>query len=237
MPTVIPRLIPMAVYQATSRTTTSFNAGSLFAIARTACERSAENNQDAVVAIVFAALAIEAFLADMIEMAEVQIYMGSTSQPLKNFANLLDELERSHGQLALKVQIAALSLSSETFDKGRPPFQDFSLLIALRNQLVHIKPDVVEHSPESWVRPERRVSDLLQGLRQRSLISKNLDDSRVTWTVLVSTPNVANWAYSTARQMAQEIVDKIPEPNFKSQMKIALQLIDGEMPEGFTKVE
>src|SRR5439155_18734314 len=90
------------------------------------------------------------------------------SLPLHAFADALQEIEESRGSLSLKYLIASQTLSGATFDKGSNPYQDFAILINLRNDLMHLKPR------DSFLQPENGPLEIqppryIKGLQQRGL--------------------------------------------------------------------
>jgi hypothetical protein len=125
----------------------------LLGVAREARDRAVaavkENSEswpsDANVAIILAAASTEAFINELAEL--VAIYMASPlrkSPPmppqLPGFAEAMNEIEGSHGSVKLKYLIASQTLRGEMFDKGAPPYQDFDILVKLRNDHMHLKP-------------------------------------------------------------------------------------------------
>ena len=97
---------------------------------------------DSIVAILLSAAATEAFineLAELITVMKVQ-FEAFLSNELKAFADVIDEVEESRGSLLLKYLMAAYTLRGSPFDKGTNPFQDFATLVALRNDIMHLKP-------------------------------------------------------------------------------------------------
>jgi len=95
---------------------------------------------DALIAIVFAALGVEAFINELAEMAQrdADMYgpgLGGTAT-LRDLATTLVEIEDARGPVELKYQMASKILSGRTFDQGAQPFQDFRDLMRLRDALV-----------------------------------------------------------------------------------------------------
>jgi len=135
------------------------NAGSLYLLAWDACQRLkpvedqlADSHRDALVAVLFSAATLEAFVSDFSFMART--LGGVHSIPaLKSVAALLDEAEDGHASVRLKYLLAKFLVTGEPYNKGAAPFQDFDLLIRLRDAIVHLKTE--EFSPESDAPPKR----------------------------------------------------------------------------------
>jgi hypothetical protein len=94
----------------------------------------------------------------------------------------LAEVERSRGSTELKYLMASLSLSGQMFDRSTQPFQDFSTLMKIRNDLMHPRPldkfdDAGVTVPPSYVREfERRRHDLQARSRRLRLVAQRAGD-------------------------------------------------------------
>jgi hypothetical protein len=111
----------------------------LLTVARISYERSGRTSADALVAILFSAAAVEAFVN---EFPELLFFLGRGIIPpeMRALEQLLRVAEDQNASVTLKLQIIAASASGKALDKSRQPYQDYSLLIALRNKLVHLIP-------------------------------------------------------------------------------------------------
>jgi len=92
---------------------------------------------DALVALVMAVVAAEAFVNELPECIRAGNSLPVTPEMLK-CADALDDA--AFESIVDKYQIAAAALSGKPFDKGGAPLQDFALLVRVRNQIVHLKP-------------------------------------------------------------------------------------------------
>src|ERR1700730_13116987 len=123
---------------------TMLNAGLLFNHAKNACERIAETpglriggQTDALTAIVFAAASLEAFIyefTDLVNQLDVEPGAHFTA-----FASLMEELEKSRASIESKFSLGRWVFAAAPYDKGALPYQDFALLIDLRNALIHLR--------------------------------------------------------------------------------------------------
>lgn len=93
----------------------------------------------ALVSIVFAAVTLEAFLNESIEMACDYSQTPNEPKTTASYAHLMAEFQRS--RIEARYQMAHWVLTGAGYDKGSTLYQDFSLLFELRNNLVHFKPD------------------------------------------------------------------------------------------------
>jgi hypothetical protein len=146
----------------------AFHAAEFMAIALDARDRAADARRsnprvmasDALVSIVMAAAATEAVINELGTYYELTV---SPLEPRETASGVaLAEVERSRGSTELKYLVASLALSGHTFDRGGPPFQEFSTLMKVRNDLMHPRPldqfdDGGATVPPSYVRDfERR---------------------------------------------------------------------------------
>jgi hypothetical protein len=171
-----------------------------------------------IIAIVFSALTVEAFINELMEAADVDAEQreryGMASpvlDTLGDLASILGAIEADRGSLALKYQMARKVLTGHTFSKGEAPFQSFSKLVALRDLLVHARPrDGVDAVGN--VLPK---SPLLRNFRQRGWTRTRAPKpgERVpgmAWNLDIQTDKMAAWAYTTACGIIQALGAEIP---------------------------
>jgi hypothetical protein len=204
------------------------NAGSLFRRAKAAYERAKTNSlsdrelgkMDALEAIVFSVVALEGFINEAAELATQQPLPGSsTPSAVSTFANLIDEVERSRGSLQLKFMLARHAFTGETYDPARLPFQDFALLVDLRNALIHyrsLESFTVNESGALTFTPARVV----ERLRAKNIAAEADPSTMVPWLLVVATVAVARWSCRCAVAMVESILNVLPESHFKEQMEL-----------------
>jgi len=142
----------------------------LLLIAHQAARRAADDaarpnalTDNALVAIIMAATAAEAFineLADYLHVLRDSRAWAPIPPTLVACADVVKEVADTHGSVTLKYLVASFALTGRTFDKGAPPFQDFAELIKLRNAIVHLK-------PSDTVGQKRRTRSPTAALRSR----------------------------------------------------------------------
>ena len=207
------------------------NAGPLFGRAQAAYGRarktSSEDRElgqmDALDAIVFAAVALEAFVNEAVELA-AQLPPPGTSNPpsVNSFATLLAEVERSHGSIQLKFMLAHQVFTGTTYDAGRLPYQDFALLVRLRNAIAHYRPEESVSASATQTAPKiaiQKTPKFVAELRARKLASKESSTTLGSWLVVVSTVAVARWSCQSAAAMVLSLLDALPASHFKDQME------------------
>ena len=188
-----------------------FNSAALFHIAKTASDRARDNAADAVVAIVFAVIAVESFLNEVLERLRFDPQKDKPdlerARTISEAADLFDK----NANIALKIQLLSVSLSGAAMDRGAQPYQDFDLLVAVRNTLVHYRPEA---------QPEGGEPGTLQSLRRR-LAAKRLvppHSSEETRSIFgdVANHNVAEWALKAALDMIVSVARLLPPAVGKS---------------------
>ena len=119
-------------------TATLYSSGSLFLLAQKAAERSKQDRQESIGAIILAAISLEAFINEFEDMLTRYV---SEEDPvsLKTLKYFLRDLEEGKASIKLKVQTILYILTQDIPKKGELPYQDFNFLIDLRNHLVHRK--------------------------------------------------------------------------------------------------
>jgi hypothetical protein len=172
--------------------------------------------------VVFSAAALETFINELSEIPRgMESYFdkerpdlpspGPPAPSLVSFAAIMEDLDNSRASLESKFLFARLILGGTTFDKGRQPYQDFKLLIDLRNEIVHGGSDKVQLNPETGQVRWQNSSRVMRGLESRGLVQKaSIQNS---WLATISSPAVAHWACNAAAAMAQSILEVVPEDN------------------------
>jgi hypothetical protein len=202
-------------------------AGSLFNIALksadsiTAGERDG-HQQTALVSLVFAVVSLEAFFNETVELANMtlvseQAFLSNGVVPkylepdvVSVFFQLMTDAEKSRASLESKFLLANWLLTGKGLDKGAQPYQDFALLLKVRNQLVHFKPNDIFTEPE--VTPEMLSSSrnpVVEQLRSRNVLATNIV-GLTGWTAWIETKAMAKWSCDVASRMVVDFVGKTP---------------------------
>jgi hypothetical protein len=193
----------MTVYKADSQVSFSYGSPRLFRIACTAARRSVDCADDALVAILFAAAAIEALIFDVGQVARLPI-IDADSKVFATLSSVLEELESSKASILVKIQMYFQILSGESLQKGEQPFQDLVLLIELRNELVHHKPEEIYSAVDVHIR-RGKSGKFLTRLQSRGLVRYDEKQFPDRWTRIIATRVVANWACETVLDVATRI--------------------------------
>jgi hypothetical protein len=185
--------------------------------ARIAEKMAASDGYWALDAILNSAIALEAYPNDLVGILRTPYEMGRKfpeierlPEPLVNVYRIIPSIEQVASQT--KYQILYHLLSGKTFDEGTQPFQDFTFLLTLRNEIVHPKCEAIEHGVEE---PYEKVTRrLVAGIRSRNL-SHIPQDHHLFWKRHLENSKAATWAVNTARAMVTAITDAIPDCSTK----------------------
>ena len=207
------------------------NAGFLFRNAaeiggRLADSVAVESRRDALVTITLATISTEAFINELHHYARDA---SGTAAPgwINALRDVLEEAEKSRASIEAKYQLASFIMSGQPFDRGAPPFQDFALLIKVRNLIVHLRPQeaTVEKGKNGelfWVEPSIMRSLQIAGVLKVSEDTKGaaerLGADAITSDLLtaISSRPVARWACSAAAGIVNGILELIPKSRYSA---------------------
>jgi hypothetical protein len=171
--------------------------------------------QDAVTAIVMSAVAAEAFINELGELGQTSkglswVARTADTQKLLEFGEAYEEIEGARGSLVLKFQIASKVLGGQFLPKGENPLQDFSVLISLRNDIVHLKPRdniTIGQDGRLNIQPPRYIA----ALQSRGLTRRFGAIDSASWFDLLMSVELADWAHMTSENMILKILALIPD--------------------------
>ncbi|MDB9308865.1 hypothetical protein PN471_09490 [Aphanizomenon sp. CS-733/32] len=185
---------------------------------------------DALVSIIFSALALEAFINEIPALAKCEKQDGSTEAFLDKLIDAIEESDSKKKNTQHKFMLASEALNSD-FKKGDKLYQNFADLFKLRDCLVHLKPeDIIEEQEDGEIKYFGRK--LLQNLRSKGIYldtpSESISESII---VKVSTAKAAFWACTTVSEMVNAILDKLPASFTDNNLQIDLYRRKFQPPE------
>jgi hypothetical protein len=197
-----------------------------FTHAKNACQRipalptlTTSGQTEALTSIVFAASALEAFINELADFTGQPIYAEQPEPPLPAFAGLMEELEKSRASIVSKFWLGKWILSSVPYDKGAQPYQDFALLIKLRNTLVHSRSlDKLDYDSGTgaWIRTiETPAPTVMSKLASKHILAESTI-STLTWPTLLTTKATAQWACNAASAIVLSILDILPNGRYSN---------------------
>ena len=160
----------------------------------------------ALVSLVFSVIAVEALLNEATEMAGRFSKYAGQPQVVPVFAERLAEAEKAHESLESKLALA-YEILGKKLDKGALPYQDFALMVRLRDRLVHFKGN-------EGFDPKATAQEFHKDLIRRFGKNKNLlaeDMEPGSWMRAIETKAITNWSCSTAARVVVEFVSKAPQ--------------------------
>lgn len=188
-----------------------FEAGMLFNVALQA-EKSikvdnprAGGQLPALTSIVFSVISLEAFLNEMTESAEDNATMDYESEAVGVFAHMMRDMETA--SLQTKFIMSSWVLTGTSLSRAEQPFQDFASLTALRNQLIHFKPNEIVAWPIA--NTEEVNQKHLKKLASKKILAPAM--YQASWVYHATTKAVAEWSCKTASKMVVDFAGKVPD--------------------------
>jgi hypothetical protein len=161
-----------------------------------------------MICTVFAVAAIETFVYELGEQAFIETEESPHRELLHGLGKLVRDMEESRFQLFAKVAWIVRYLTGKPPDLGNRIFQDFQVLVRLRNAIIHLKDTEEVHfyqdRPNEYIGTPRVISQL----QDMQLIRRPYTGS---WLVAISTPELAEWSCRTAHIMAVTLKDLLPD--------------------------
>ena len=173
-------------------------AGLLYRVATVAFERCklSGSKEDALSIIIFAASAIEAYLNELGEVSDT-FGRASGDEILKTLSVVLKDAEDSRLPTTTKCMLAKKFMTGINYDRGANPYQNFALLIDLRNLLIHSKP-----RGNGIADPSSQDQRILRNLVTRRLCD---DPANENFLANIATLKVAHFCCNAAAMMIQDL--------------------------------
>lgn len=192
-------------------------AGLLFGIAIDAVREirvhpRAGGQRSALVSVVFSVIALESFVNEMTEYAQI---MSPAPPEAATFAQIMGDAEEDHASLDFKLRLAHWIVTGRHMDKGASPYQDFALLMRLRNDLVHTKPN----KPFVYGKTtnEEVHQALLKRFRDKHILAEHRDSA--SWAYLVQTRAVAEWSCRTVARVVSGVCSGESQNSFQKTLR------------------
>jgi hypothetical protein len=150
---------------------------------------------------------LEAFLNELTELAVEYAQFPKELEAVRDFMKFMVRAEDAHIPFETRVFEGYKQLAGKKLDRGAKVFQDFTLLIRLRNALTHFKAN--KEVPTS-AKVEEVHTDLLNTFRALQILAEDPPPSTPSWTHLVETKAYAGWACRTVSNLVFEFFSSIP---------------------------
>ncbi|GAB3031851.1 hypothetical protein GCM10027285_13320 [Oleiagrimonas citrea] len=113
------------------------------------------------------------------------------------------------------LELYAICKNGEKADKGANPYQDFSLLIKIRNSIVHTKGEMLSNS-NGYSKIDGHPY-FIETLSQKNVISKNQSFS--SWLNLIENKNFAKWSLEIAEEVIENAINMLPKTEISELFK------------------
>jgi hypothetical protein len=138
--------------------------------------------------------ALEAFINEVCFSGPEIRMINGTPAP----RNLIEDLE-----LRKKYYLLPLLLWGKTYERGVQPYQEFEMLVRIRNDLIHYK-------MRRYHRGDEPQYFKILSERGALLVSPH-PDADFAWVMKILTSKGALWAYNTACRMAKRLIELADE--------------------------
>ena len=168
--------------------------------------RWSELQHCATASVILAAAALEASANEL--YLEAVDRSKSALEPLADeqmslLAELWREVERKFGILE-KYQVALTACGKPPMEIGAEPFQSASALIALRNALVHFKPEWDDDLDQ-----HKKLENLLQGKFQPNALAEKASGEMLWFPNRCLGASCAHWACEATRKFSGGFCDRL----------------------------
>lgn len=199
-----------------------FSSRVLYNIAIEAKARASESPEQALVSLMFSFNALEAFINETVTCCKMT-RGGRFAEHERTYYSVMNDLQKNKASTQNKFEIGKLLLSGSSWKHNEHPYQDFKLLLKVRNELVHRKSELFE---EEWEIGQKNSGKTLNDHPRffKELESKKLFDSTsldCSWLDLIQNEKFASWCCDTALSMNQKFLNSIKDvPDSKLKTKI-----------------
>jgi hypothetical protein len=192
---------------------TFLETNALSGVAWEAAKRSGDDADQALVALLFACASVESVLNHVLyELRTVS--SEHLQEGYDQVATLALEagLQDDRVSWDRKVRVLALGATGRAVDLGRSPFQEFALIVRLRNWIVHLQPQEVMVKYDSLDSPNRLVAEephkLVRALVDRGVVRR--EGAGPSLVMAIRNPAVARWSYVVMYEVLQSIASWFP---------------------------
>ena len=174
------------------------------------------DQSDALAAIVFSALSIEAFLNELPALANQRV-----EEDAQNLVRAIQPLIDNKKETLEKLFEASRCTSDTPLNKGVRPYQDVKLLIDLRNRIVHLKAgDTLSGRAEAHQKILERLQNEGVSIDTSTIKAENSDDEfHFPFITLISIQSVAEWSCNVAANIINHVILGMRESAFKQLLK------------------
>lgn len=170
---------------------------------------------DCQITIILAAQTLESFFN---ELAIIKNFIDQEyiTPQIETLCEILSELEQSKGSLKLKLLNTEFILNGSSEFKSSELYENFNLLISLRNRIVHPRPIKVTDTVKN--------DKLFKSFNSKKLTDYYNNESTIERSILYYLMNikVAQWAMDTVKGLILHFIDSLPSKEAQVAMGIVL---------------
>ena len=185
-----------------------YHHGHILKLANNAYERSLSDEAESFVSITLSAMALECYVNDFTHQSSNEM-LSIDIKEINDLNYVLRSLENARASLIEKISVIHFLLTNESIDKGSEKYQDLIMLVRLRNELVHRKPEATGE----WGIEENQTfkpHKFVKYFSDRKIVKLPSSDSAPVWSQYVNKPEVAKWAYNIVVTTIKDIVTILP---------------------------
>ena len=180
------------------------SSGALLAVAKRAADATPYHGDNPLIAALFGAFGLEAWVNELLHRVR------HTTEPYR-----LAPLDRLYPMIAAarlqerttslrtRIDVIGTVVRGDTWTLGTQPFQDLDLLLDIRNELAHVRPemtpiDVYEDDEGNFHIRQERLAKLGERLVQSKIVTRPRPSEITPLLRLLQEQSVGVWAYKTA---------------------------------------
>ena len=199
----------------------SYSTFQFFGLAKDACKQSTAGNNHPLAAIILSAIAVETFINEAVEAIHPYLVPRSEweTEPdkLEALHSIIGDLKKQRSSTRTKLQVAHFVLTGKAIKRGEQPYQDFDLLVKLRDKLVHS--DVEKFELVIGGQKEYEPHPLVKRLIDRKVVKAPPKTAAPQLRSSLNNPEVAEWALGVALQTIKFLIDLFPEGHTKETLE------------------
>jgi hypothetical protein len=172
---------------------------------------------DTTVAIILSAAAAEGFINELAELMKRRSKCPELLRvppQVSAFADEVERIEKKRKGIRAKYRAAAQHLDTHPFDENVDPFKAFDRLVTLRDDHMHLKPNLdTEHRTGAglyYTTPAAYV----QEFSTSGLAQKVEEGDSLSWLNRLQTAEMADWACRASLNIILAVLDMFPDVPF-----------------------
>lgn len=209
--------------------------GNIIGLARDLAREAEEQPLKSIAAIIMSAASVEGFINELLEELQFELHGSSPHKmprKLRVLARLAEELDHRNASVSLKLQLYVGCLRTEPWNTGHSMYQDFDLLLKLRNALVHSRPERLSITELEGSRLQPLVERLHSRVPLRLPEAGERFVRMLGPALVVQQPEVAQWAFATAERTCLALAECMPRGIRRrlARAKVTGERLRGERP-------